>query len=289
MTREEQLKFIEEKIPLETHFHSSRKMRHTFFKDIQTEVQAYMLGFYAADGGLNEKRKTLRIQLSEDDYEIVNLFKDLICPTARTFRKQKRNLTIGRHGETYNCAACYGVDINSTIICQSLVDLGFGYRKTWEEHKFPNIDKKLIRHFIRGYFDGDGSIIGSYVKPDLKYKKNERFRAYWNIVSKTESILKEIQIFLKEKGINSTICFARRDQMYQLSSPTSQLSKIYDLLYKDSYFYMKRKRDKIHHYVNTEVTQLIAEHRNAQKVSVNESNNPSTSAGHPIDQGENVC
>ena len=117
MTREEQLKFIEDNIPLETHFHSSRKMRHTFFKDIQTEVQAYMLGFYAADGGLNEKRKTLRIQLSEDDYEIVNLFKDLICPTARTFRKQKRNLTIGRHGETYNCAACYGVDINSTIIC----------------------------------------------------------------------------------------------------------------------------------------------------------------------------
>ena len=248
-----------------------------------------MLGFYAADGGLNEKRKTLRIQLSEDDYEIVNLFKDLICPTARTFRNPKRSLKIGRQRKMYTCAACYGVDINSTVICQSLVDLGFGYRKTWAEHKFPNIDKKLIRHFIRGYFDGDGSIVGTYVKPDLKYKKNERFRAYWSIVSKTESILKEIQTFLKENGINSTICFARRDQMYQLSSPTSQLSKIYELLYKDSYFYMKRKRDKIHHYVNTEVTQLIAEHRNAQKASVNESDNPSTSAGHPTDEGENVC
>ena len=72
MIREEQLKFIEDNIPLETHFHSSRKMRHTFFKNIQTEVQAYMLGFYAADGGLNEKRKTLRNNLKGYDLEKIS-------------------------------------------------------------------------------------------------------------------------------------------------------------------------------------------------------------------------
>lgn len=50
---------------------------------------------------------------------------------------------------------------------------------------------------------------------------------------------------------------------------------------------MKRKYDKFNHYVNTEVTQLIAEYRNAQKVNVKESNNPSTSAEHPK-KDENV-
>ena len=211
MTREEQFKFIEENIPLEKHFHSSRKMRHSFFDSIQIEVQAYMLGFYAADGNINEKRKTLRIQLAEDDFEIVNLYRDLIAPTARTFRFQEKFKPVGRNGKTYKCSASYGVDINSTLICQSLVNLGFGYRKTWEEHKLPDIKPELIRHFIRGYFDGDGSIIGSYVKPDIKYKKNARFRAYWNVVSKTKSLLVEIQQFLERNGIKSSICFAKRD------------------------------------------------------------------------------
>ena len=50
---------------------------------------------------------------------------------------------------------------------------------------------------------------------------------------------------------------------------------------KDASFFMKRKYNKFNHYVNTEVTELIAEYRNAQKVNVNESNNPSKSAEHP--------
>ena len=32
-----------------------------FFKSINSEEQAYLLGFYVADGNINEKRKTFRI------------------------------------------------------------------------------------------------------------------------------------------------------------------------------------------------------------------------------------
>ena len=77
------------------------------------------------------------------------------------------------------------------------------------------------------------------------------------------------------------IGYSKRDDMYDIRIPKSQLSKLYDLFYKDSNFYMKRKHDKFYHYVNTEVTQLIAEYRNAQEVNVNESNNPSKSVEHP--------
>lgn len=44
---------------------------------------------------------------------------------------------------------------------------------------------------------------------------------------------------------------------------------------------------KFNHYVNTEVSQLIAEHRNAQEVNVNESNNPPKSAEQDNDWLEN--
>lgn len=69
--------------------------------------------------------------------------------------------------------------------------------------------------------------------------------------------------------------------MYRITtSSKKEVQKIYNLLYKNSHFYLSRKFNKFDHYVNTEVTQLIAEYRNAQEVNVNESNNPPKSAEH---------
>ena len=49
----------------------------------------------------------------------------------------------------------------------------------------------------------------------------------------------------------------------------------------NSNFYLSRKFDKFNYYVNTEVSQIITDHRNAQKMSDNESNNFSKSAEQP--------
>ena len=52
--------------------------------------------------------------------------------------------------------------------------------------------------------------------------------------------------------------------MYRIStSSRKNLEKIFNLLYRDANFYLKRKFNKFNHYVNTEVTQLITEYRNA--------------------------
>lgn len=69
--------------------------------------------------------------------------------------------------------------------------------------------------------------------------------------------------------------------MYRISTASRlELQKIYNLLYKDSYFYLSRKFNKFNHYVNTEVTQLITEYRNAQEMSAKESNNSPKSVEH---------
>ena len=96
-------------------------------------------------------------------------------------------------------------------------------------------------------------------------------------------MIDEINDFLKRNGIKSSTCFTKRDQMWVLTIPKSQLKKLYDLFYKDSYFYLSRKFNKFNHYVNTEETQLIAELRNAQGLNVSNSNNTPTSAEHPTD------
>ena len=62
MNKIEQIKFIEDNYPLELHHIAKREIRHTFFSDIKTELQAYLLGFFAADGSINEKRKTFKFR-----------------------------------------------------------------------------------------------------------------------------------------------------------------------------------------------------------------------------------
>ena len=128
--KNKQLEFIEKEYPLYTNHFSNRRIRHDFFKNIRTELQAYLLGFFAADGSVDEKRKTFRVHLSQKDSEIVYLYKDIISPDARLFsiNQGKINNTIRVKSIIDN--GSIGVDITSTILVNDLVNLGIGYNKT---------------------------------------------------------------------------------------------------------------------------------------------------------------
>lgn len=272
MNKQEQIKFIEDNYPLETHHISKRALRHSIFQNIETELQAYLLGFFAADGSINEKRKTLRIHLQKQDSEIVDLFKDIISPNAYTFINPEHVVT-GRNGMKVHASESYGVDITSSQICNDLVSLGFGYNKTYKELHLPNIPKELLRHFIRGYFDGDGSFTGGVYQD--KNRPNPRVRTHFNIDGKTISIFNDMLKLFTEENIKLNIIYLKRDNMYRLNTASIKTCKqLFHYLYDDANFYLKRKFNKFNYYVNTEVTQLIAEYRNAQEVNVNESNNP---------------
>ena len=286
MNREEQIKFIEDNYPLTTNHISNRRIRHDIFSKIETELQAYLLGFYAADGNINEKRKTFRIHLQKQDSELVYLYKDVISPDARTFTIEEHKTT-GRNGKEITAHESFGVDITSAKLCTDLVNLGIGYNKSYKDLHIPEMPKDLIRHFIRGYFDGDGCIIVWLAK---EKGKSDRVRGKFDICAKSASILNEFIKFFATHDIKLNLNYLKRDDMYRIStSSKKELEKIYNILYKNSNFYLSRKFNKFDHYVNTEVTQLIAEYRNAQEVNDNESNNPPKSAEHSILQNENVC
>lgn len=284
MNKEEQIKFIEENYPLYTNHSSSRRIRHDFFKDIKTELQAYLLGFYAADGSIDEKRKTFRIHLQKGDCDIIYLYKDVISPDARLFVREAQEENIIRT-KRINGHGSIGVDITSAILVNDLVNLGIGYRKSINEIKIPEIPKDLIRHFIRGYFDGDGCITGYLA---VEKGKKDRVRYVAQIDSKKRNILDEVKEFFEKNNINFNLIYLKRDDMYRISTSSKQeLAKLFKLFYDDSYFMLQRKFDKFNYYVNTEVNQLITDHRNAQKMSDNESNNSSKSMEHP--NGMKMC
>ena len=285
MNKQEQIKYIEDNYPLTTNHISNRRIRHNIFSSIETELQAYLLGFYAADGNINEKRKTLRIHLQKQDSALVYLYKDTISPDARTFTVDE-HITTGRNGMVINANQSFGVDITSSQLCQDLVNLGIGYNKSNSDIHIPQIPDYLIRHFIRGYFDGDGSIS---IRLSQEKGKSDRVRGWFSICSKSPIILNEFLNFFAKNGISINMSYVKRDDMYRITtSSRKKLIDLFNLFYKDSNFYLERKFNKFNHYVNTEVTQLIKEYRNAQEVNVIESNNPPKSVEHPTSEGENV-
>ena len=263
MTINKQIEKLDDICPLFINNPSKRKIRHNFFSNIQTEIQAYLLGFHAADGSVNLKRNTLRVKVTKKDEEIIELFKSFISPDAYC-RNVEGFTTIIREKQitTKNASE---ISIASKYITEDLIELGFGPKKTYLELHLPKLKKELLAHFIRGYFDGDGCITGEVRKPNPKNReKNYRVVLRFDICSKQKSILSDIQEFFIKNEINATITYIKRDDMYRLNvSAKESLKKVFNLLYTNSNFYLQRKYDKFNYYVNTEVSQIISDHCNA--------------------------
>lgn len=268
---------------------SKREIRHNFFNNINFEEQAYLLGFIFADGCVNEERHTLSININKQDQYIIDLLKD-ISPEAYT-REQKSYKSIATvRGRQVKNHGSIRTNISSKILIEDLKKYGVIQNKTYTDMHLPIVsDDILLKHFIRGYFDGDGCFTYSIRKPNPKNREiNYRISAHWTICCKTSSILLEMQKYFTSFGIKTNINYIKRDDMYNLTtSSRKEIIKIFNLLFHNCNYSLPRKYNKIKYYVNTEVSQIITDHRNAQEVNVNESNNPPKSVEQDNDWLEN--
>lgn len=115
----------------------------SFFDNIDNEYKAYILGFVCADGYIESNERTLTLNINSKDIDILlKIKKHLKCQNDI------------RKSSTKNCVRLYMSSVN---IVKSLKSLGVTRNKTYKL-KMPNIEDRLIRHFLRGYFDGDGHI-----------------------------------------------------------------------------------------------------------------------------------
>lgn len=290
MTKIEELNYLKENCPLYINGTSKRQVRHDFFKEIKTELQAYLLGFIMSDGSINDERHTLSIHINNKDSEIFKYFK-MISPEAYTQElKGTESLTTVK-GKTVKNNSSIRLNIASKILIEDLHKLGVVERKTYKELHIPKMSKELIRHFFRGYFDGDGCFTYRAHEPNKANREiNWSIKVSFQIEAKTSTLLLEFQKWLSENFNTSiNINYIKRDDTYRLCTASKKaVNNLYHIMYNNSIFKLSRKYNKFNHYVNTEVTQLIDEYRNAQEVNVIESNNPPKSVEHSINQNENV-
>lgn len=239
---------------------SKYAINHDFFININTEQQAYLLGFYVADGNVNEKRKTFRICITEEDRKILEMFKTNISPESRMYYYKPYQIS-GRNGKVYTGKPKWAYDVNSSKLVNSLVNLGYGYNKTYSHLHLPKLNDELLLHFIRGYFDGDGWVT---VWTDAEKNKKPRVRCNVGICNKHCDLLKEIQLFFEKYNIHFKLVYMKRDDMYKITLQSKkELTEFFNLFYKNAHLFLNRKKQKLENYVNTEILHKTSEDCNA--------------------------
>lgn len=205
-----------------------------FFDNIDTEEKAYFLGFLYADGYNNTQNSFIRLTLHEKDVHILEILNKLIQrdrPIATYTHKERKT--------NYNT-----LTIRSKKISKRLEEIGCFQKKTFLI-EFPSEDIvscSLQRHFIRGYFDGDGCITGNISRG----KKTPSFQ--FSLVS-TEIFLNSIiNIFNKEMGIQINKMYTRHPERNNcirtiFVGGNNNCKLIRDWLYQDSTIYLDRKKE----------------------------------------------
>lgn len=142
-------------------------LNENFFDEL-TEKSSYWLGFLYADGYVrmkDGKSGELKIKLKDTDKGHIEKFlKDIEC---------EKPIKCGVDGKSKYCS----VTIYSNLMVNKLVNLGCVNRKT-QKIRLPKLSEPFMSHFIRGYFDGDGSISKVKNRPNsfsLSICSNERF------------------------------------------------------------------------------------------------------------------
>lgn len=120
------------------------QLNHSYFSEIDSEKKAYWLGFLMADGCVFvPKRGAMRmsVHLASRDAAHLDLLKNEIEAGAK----------ISVAPASVKLIVC------SDEMCVDLIANGCSPRKSLKL-KYPPVRSDLVGHFIRGYFDGDGSV-----------------------------------------------------------------------------------------------------------------------------------
>jgi hypothetical protein len=215
---------------------SESAMKYTcqddFFNVINTEKKAYWLGVLFADGNITKKAsKSGQIIFSSKDKEWVKLFLSDVgsnnspnCEYQKLYKKY-----------------IWKAQITSAQMYNDLNNLGCTPTKT-KTIRIPILEDELVHHFIRGYFDGDGTV-GAY----KNLKNND-----WKILksgfcSGSQKFIIDLLKILPVK--NKTI--KESNECYITQHSLHDTLNLFEYMYKDYTTCLERKRQIFINYLDT--------------------------------------
>lgn len=194
------------------------------FKEIKTEEDAYILGFILADGYINEKVNMLRIKLQEKDLNILEKICNYFEMDYSFIKYQFHNITGNKE---------YYLSVYSKEIVNRLKSYNLRQNKSCKEIPYYDIDPALIKHYIRGIWDGDG-----YIRKNLKAIGVCGSKYVLEYIH--ECLCKNINLSFSNKF--KGIIYDKDSHIYRLNySSESNIYEITNYLYGQTTIYLNRK------------------------------------------------
>lgn len=240
---------------------------HDYFENIDTPQKAYWLGFIYADGGvfINEKTNSceLSIKLQASDCDHLKKFNKALSGNVDvTFNTRKCNL----NDKLYDCCQ---IRFYSSKLIHDLVMHGVTPNKTLTI-RFPNITKELYADFIRGYFDGDGSVYENK-------KKNGQSSIAANFTCGSIEFLQDLRSILYENGICSYITTWKDKTPKLIIGGMKNAHRFLYYIYKNKSEFLERKYNKtvcLYKHLNIEQRLLRHSEMSGSFISEKENGNP---------------
>jgi len=208
----------------------------SLFKDGINEINAYILGIIYSDGCLTFDKHSHRYKLNItlNDQEIMNKIHGMMTPNKKLYEyKHPRGKQT-----SYSIISSNEEDIDF------IVKLGVTERKS-KVITFPKLATKYIRHFVRGYFDGDGSVYINRTKTNYKGVINHYEYINASFTTGSENFAKQLLMVLNNKGINANLVKDSReynDSWYVKIYDKKSIGKFYNWIYRDAGLYLERKQ-----------------------------------------------
>lgn len=197
---------------------------------IQSCNMAWIIGFLAADGNVCKRGNEISIGLSSVDREILERIK-----TEIEIENPIHDFT-SRAGFDYSELAWTCKEHREELKKYSIVP-----QKTFILEPPTNLDKKYWLDYIRGYFDGDGSV--NFIEVNGK-KHYTALR--WQVCSATPCVLEFVLDVLESYGIKKVNIQKQKREtsdLYYIQYSTNATKEIYKILYStDSTLYLARKK-----------------------------------------------
>ena len=218
--------------------HRKYFLNEHYFDVIDTPNKAYILGFFYADGCNLQKKSTISMSLEEKDKEILEKIRlEIGSERPLEFIEQSKRKD---EGNDYHYNDMWILLLFSSYMCKVLKQHGMTPQKSLTLQFPKHLDKSLLSHFVRGYFDGDGGFCPHYTKKGW-------FQALVTITS-TEDFCKDCLNIIREQagidggGVYDASSHNGITKVLSISG-TNQVNKFFEWLYKDADLYMKRKYD----------------------------------------------
>ena len=231
-TRATVSKFLEAKGIKTTKGNHYRKYFHDvdFFEIIDTEEKAYWLGFMYADGYIinNENHygeDDFGLTLAEDSLDSIEKFKKSINATNPIRYDDSKG--IGQRQVKIVC--------RSQKTVNDLIDKGVLKNKSLILKPPTKVPQELIRHFIRGFFDGDGSLTRYQNKNCTHVAFGINFTTTYDMAKWLQNIFQTGNVFPEKR---------RKATWYFSLGGNQQVLKFCHYMYDNASIWMDRKYNR---------------------------------------------